>query len=194
MASAKRADTIHISKFSLHLPDGAGPSAFGLEPPPPCLALASLEIQVNDAVIPSCTADDTFGGLGINYSGISKAIIALIGSRSWNSPEDLLKGIASVPLGLAVVTSISIQLELPKASLLAESIIYSAKFEPNHTEGTGWGCRINNMRIRTVVGLHPYEQTKKQPLEFDIAVQSYQGSYQPRLLAEQAYEVRKFTL
>lgn len=189
MSSSRRGDTIRITDLALHLPTGAGPSAFGLRPPPPCPALVSLEITVNDKVIPSCTQDDTFGGLGINYSAVSKAIIAFVGSQNWETPEDLLRGIVSIPLELSVVTTVKAELKLPKASLIATSIIYSAHFSPDQILGTQWNCTINGMKIRAFVGLHPYEQTKKQPLEFDIRIEGYDGSWQPRELAEKACEV-----
>jgi dihydroneopterin aldolase/2-amino-4-hydroxy-6-hydroxymethyldihydropteridine diphosphokinase/dihydropteroate synthase len=184
-------DTIRISELALHLPSGAGPSSFGLVPPPACPAVVSLEIQVQDKVIPSCTADDTFGGLGPNYSAISKAIIAHVGSQEWRSPEALLRGIVTVPLDLDVVELVRATLQLPKASLVARSITYSAMFSPTCRNGEQWRCTINDIHVKAVVGLHPHERARRQALELDVGIQGHEEEYQPRRLAEHVHDVSR---
>lgn len=201
-------DRIRISDLQLHLPHGLGPSAFGLVPAPPCPALLSLEIELDDSVVPSCTTDDTMGGLGINYSSTSKALIALCEGRAWSAPEELVRAASSVPLQLDVVRSVRVRLELPKALLPARAAVYSALFARGQmsgldTDGRGgsdgsggasraeaeWECEVKDLRVRTIIGLHPHERQMRQWLEVDVGVQGYAAGWDHRLFAEGVYDV-----
>ena len=193
MSSANRGDTITISSLSLHLSKGLGPSAFSLTPPPPCPAIITLDIRLVDEVVPSCSNNDAFGGLGINYSSISKEIIALSNTQSWDTPHDLLRDVSSLVTQHDVVDSVSMSLRLPRASLAADAIVYSAYFSRSMIKGDRWKCKVDNLQCRTVVGLHPYEQQQRQRLELDVEVEGYDlESWNHVKFADTIYEVCRF--
>lgn len=186
-------DYIEISSLSsLHLPDGLGPSAFGLSPAPPCPVSVSLRIHLNDQVVPSCLFDDTMGGLGINYSSVSKEIIKLTNSHSWSNPRELMVGISRIPLDLTdkVVERVEVTLELPKASLSAKSIWYSAVFDHDQLDGRAWRCDLRGIRVKTIIGLHPHEREERQWIEVDVGVNGYdEDRWDHRIAAEDIYAV-----
>ena len=144
------------------------------------------------------------GGLGVNYSSVSKEIIRLTAEKGegWNTPNDLVRATASVPLALEVVKSVDVRLSLPKASLVAQAIVYSASFtsleqeggagEDKITtlEGDDWRCKLDNIRVRTIVGLHPHERQTRQWLEVDVEVSDIPAVWNDRAASEAVYEVR----
>lgn len=187
-------DTISIHNLSVHLPKGLGPSAFNLDPAPPCPALISLDIHLNPKVVPSCVGEDTFSGLGVNYSNTSKAIYALAtGDTVWEKAEDFMIAIAKIPLGLGRenVESVVVRVELPRAVLTAQSVFYSASFDHDTIEGDGWRCGLKDVRVRCIVGLHPHERREKQWIECDAFVEGLREvGWGHKRLGDEVYEVR----
>ena len=180
-------DKIHISDLSLHVPDGLGPSAFNLLPAPPCPANLSLTVSLRSDVIPSCVGNDTQGGLGVDYSSLSRDIQRLSSEAKWDGPHELLEAIGKKVLENEVVKGVQAVLELPRASLIAQSIIYSTTFTsplsrpaPSKRDlrpeasGNRWKCRVKGVRCMTIIGLRDYERKEKQWLEVDVTVEDYE--------------------
>ncbi|ORX40894.1 Dihydropteroate synthase-like protein [Kockovaella imperatae] len=177
-------DQIMIADLALHLPTGLGPSAFNLNPPPPCPANLSLSISVNDNVVPSCVVDDTQGGLGIDYSSLSKEILALSSSQAFNRPDELLDAVERLVKKKGVVRGLQMNLELPRASLKAGSIVYSRIA----TSGAAVrSCQIRNLKVMTIVGLRSYERQHKQWLELDVRLHGCAETWDHVKVAEETY-------
>ncbi|ORY21159.1 Dihydropteroate synthase-like protein [Naematelia encephala] len=170
-------DTIKISDLSLPILNGVGPSAFNLSPAPPCPVSITVEARLNAQVVPACVGEDNMSGLGVNYSSLSKDIIASV------SPPDLhfasvadlieLTGRRALVLGPENVDSVRVTVEMPKASLVADKVIYSAVFSHTIPEGKEWTCQVKDVRVMALIGLHPHERKEKQRLECDVLVEGY---------------------
>jgi len=131
------------------------------------------------------------GGLGINYSSTSKALIALCEGREWSGPEELVRAASGVPLQLDVVRSVRVSVELPKALLPAQAAIYSATFDraDESAKGSEWKCEVKDLRVRAIIGLHPHERQMRQWLEVDVGVEGYADGWDHRVFAEHVYDV-----
>ncbi len=186
-------DTITISNLSVHLPNGLGPSAFNLLPPPPCPALISMDIHLQPDIVPSCVEHDAMGGLGVNYSSVSKAVYAALtdAKTTFKRAEDVVKAVARVPLAIGkdVVQSVRVAVELPRAVLMAQSVVYAATFV--YEQGGEWSCEIREIRLSCVVGLHPHERQERQRLEVDVSIHGYDiGAWSHRDFTNEVVEVR----
>lgn len=158
--------SIIISDLQIHVPNGLGPSAFGLTPPPPCLISLTLEMILEDGII--STDEDTMSGLGVNYSSVSKQIYANLSNpeRTWKSPMEALSFAARLSLQNPAVKSTEVTLEISRALLHARSVTYSSSIA-----GEGVSSRrlkINGLQVSCVIGLHPHEQMERQRLEVDV--------------------------
>ena len=183
------ADKIHINNLQLQLPNGLGSSAFSLHPAPPCPASLSLTVTLSPDVIPSCVANDTQCGLGVDYSSLSKGIQRLTLEKNWDGPHELLMAVGEKVIENEVIEGVEVQLVLPRASLIAQSIGYSATFMAFSSKvttpksgprrpatGTQWTGHIRGIRCMTIVGLRDYERKEKQWLEVDVMVKDYEQS------------------
>lgn len=182
-------DTISIDSLIVHLPNGLGPSAFNILPPPPCPAEITLHIQLEPHIVPSCVDHDDIGGLGVNYSSVSKAVYALITdpSRTYGNAEELVREIGKLPLRMAAeaVSGVKVEVELPRAVLMARSVVHSAVFDNGAEGGKGmeWTCEIRDIRVSAIVGLHPHERGEMQRLEVDVEV----GGYEEGMLSHREF-------
>ena len=190
-------DTITISELSIHLPNGLGPSAFGLSPPPPCPILLTARISLDPQVVPSSADSESMDGLGLNYSSVSKQIYAILSdpTKVWTDPLELLEVAAAVPLAVRdAVTSVSLKLELPRAVLHATSVVYEATFAARAAtelvvvRGQG-SCQIRNLMLTPVIGLHKHERQEAQRIEVDLQVDSFPSKdWSHKRLADEIYK------
>ena len=164
-------DQIRIADLSIHLPNGLGPSAFGLSTPPPCPILLDITIHLHPTLIPLVARSDSMSSLGVNYSSVSKAAYAILSDRSktFKKPEEVMEAAAGVVMGLECVDSALISVKLPKALLHASEVIYSAEWT---REGivSRRECVVRDLKVTCVVGLHPHERGERQRLEVDLGV------------------------
>lgn len=174
----KMSDRITISQLSIHLANGLGSSAFGLEPPPPCPILLDVVIHLKRQIIPLVANHDSMASLGVNYSSVSKHIYARLSSREqvFTRPEEVLDVTAGCVLALDSVDRVEIALSLPRAALHAESVRYRATYDCQGCVADQ-GVEIRDMKVACVVGLHPHERQERQRLEvdLDLAVGGLQG-------------------
>jgi len=130
----------------------------------------------------------------VNYSSVSKSIYALTSDpkRSFGWPEALVTEIAEVPLRLGeeIVESVDVKVELSRAVLMAQSVVYSASFTVGQEEGRDWCCEIKDIRISCIIGLHKHERQAKQRLEVDVKVSGYkEEKWDHRAFTDQVVEV-----
>lgn len=206
-------DQIIITDLALQLPNGLGPSAFALDPPPPCPLSLTLTIDLAPHVIPQSTDSDSMASLdeGVNYSAVSKAVYARLsaggdgagqaGQGGWKGPQKIAEVIAEVVHlnGGRGVQGVHLKMELERAVLQARAVEYStyvpiqAVPAPEATGSTTatmtaganpsahptpvglgvnrlWHCAIRDLRVHTIVGLHPYEKQNRQGLTLDVQV------------------------
>jgi len=138
-------------------------------------------------------------GLGVNYSSVSKAVYALLHSRAWSHPTQILDAAASVTLSLPAVKSASMSARLPRALLHAQSAIYARTYtnpSPTPKETTVDKCTkgpldatIEDLRLSCVIGLHPHERAEKQRLEVDITSRNVADGWSHKAVADCALEV-----
>lgn len=162
------ADRISVTALTCHLAQGLGPSAFGLNPPPPCPVELDIDISLAPEVVPHCVDEDDMQGLGVNYSSVSKAVYAAITTRAFARPSELLDVVAAVPLELKAVSSVRVTARLPRALLSAQSAEYARTFTPSSAGPIS--CTLRDLRVSCIVGLHPHERAERQRLEADITV------------------------
>jgi dihydroneopterin aldolase/2-amino-4-hydroxy-6-hydroxymethyldihydropteridine diphosphokinase/dihydropteroate synthase len=170
-------DQIQISDLSVFLPNGLGPSAFGLTTPPPCPILLDISINLHPALIPLVARSDSMSSLGVNYSSVSKAVYAMLSDKTatFNRPEEVMEVAAEVVMGLECVESVYISVKLPKALLHAQEVVYSAEWNRGGAVRRK-GCLIRNLKVACVVGLHPHERVERQRLEVDLGVRFGKGA------------------
>lgn len=184
------ADRIIISNLSIHLPNGLGPSAFGLTPPPACPITLDLIINLHPTLIPLVATHDSMSSLGVNYSSVSKAIYAALSvpTRIFAKAEEVLEVVAGVVLMLECVDSVQVSLGQIRALLHAQEVRYGALYTR-----TGYikemVCEIRDMRVSCVVGLHPHERKEKQRLEVDIKVSDYDHEWTHKAVHDTAISV-----
>lgn len=188
-------DRIVINGLACHIPNGVGPSAFGLIPAPPCPLELDVTIDLRPDVVPRCVDEDEMEGLGVNYSSVSKGIYALLTdkSRMWQHPSDLLLAVASVPLLLPAVNGVSVRATMRRGLLQAKAAQYTRYFNCTRSGKSSSGpmsCTIKDLSVNCVIGLHPHERAERQRLECDISVtHSIEHIWSHKDLADCAYDV-----
>ena len=190
-------DLVTISSLSLVLPNGIGPSAFGLCPAPPCPVIVDLVIRLADGIVAGCSQNDSMTALGVNYSSVSKEIIALVNEtateKTWRHPYELMREIARKGLKIQdVVEGAIVSMELPKASLPAQAIHYQAMFSERARGGSQWACTVRDLRCRTIIGLHEHERRMRQWLEVNFDIMGWSpadGPLDHNDAAERVHEV-----
>ncbi|OCF73643.1 dihydropteroate synthase [Kwoniella mangroviensis CBS 8886] len=187
-------DSVNLSSLSIHLPNGLGPSAFNLSPPPPCPIILNISMSLRDGSILDTATGDSMSGLGVNYSAVSKAIYALISSpeKVWNGPWELLRKVSTIPLGLTDVDRVKIGVIMPKALLHADSARYKATYSLKEKEVVveNRRCEIKDIKLECIIGLHPHEREEKQRLEVDVEVGDVDwDEWGHKDFADQVYEV-----
>ncbi|BEI82000.1 hypothetical protein CcaverHIS002_0211600 [Cutaneotrichosporon cavernicola] len=185
-------DRITVAGLSCHLANGAGPSAFGLTPPPPCPLELQLDIDLLPGVVPHCVDEDDMNGLGVNYSSVSKAVYAAVADpkRVFPNPSTILREAAVVALRLPAVAGVTVRARLPRALLQAQSADYTQYFSRSSPPSTlpQPTCTIRDLRVNCVIGLHPHERAERQRLEADITVDGYEPkSWDHRVFADEAF-------
>lgn len=190
-------DTIRIDALSIHLL-GAGPSAFGLTPPPACPLELSLDLELHPSVVPHSVEEDAMAGLGVNYSSVAKAVYAALDRVAFSSPAAILDAAAAVPLSLPAVQNVGISARLPRALLHADTV-YARTYTntsriPRSTtvpvaRRSVLSLTTANICAATVVGLHPHEREKKQRLEVDVTVRGAEDDSH-HTLSDTALDVR----
>lgn len=197
-------DRITISSLAVHLAGGLGPSAFNLDPPPPCPVNITIDCTLIPSCVPSCAANDTMSNLGVNYSALSNAVYARVSDtkRIFASPIELLREIAEEVLALNAVESVDIVLELPRAALHAQLVRYGSTFARSSPwtaagsstagiQATKQWCEVQTLQVACVVGLHPHERKERQRLEVDARVSGqYEGdTWSHKAFADAVFEV-----
>jgi len=76
---------------------------------------------------------------------------------------------AGVALAIECVESVIIRLKLPRAILHAQEVVYGGTWNRSGRADKRI-CEINDLRVSTVVGLHPHERGERQRLEVDLGV------------------------
>lgn len=191
-------DRITISSLTVHLAGGLGPSAFNLDPPPPCPVLITVDCTLVPTCVPSCADNDTMSNLGVNYSALCKAVYAEASraDRIFRNPSELLETVAAQALALDAVDSVNVILDLPRASLPAQRVKYGRLFTRSSNTGAvkpgakplHW-CEINTLQVACVIGLHPHERKERQRLEADLRVWAYGPGWDHKVFADRAFEV-----
>lgn len=190
-------DRITISQLYIHLPNGLGPSAFGLSTPPPCPILLDITIHLKPHIIPLVATHDSMASLGVNYSSVSKSIYAkLTGpTQKFEKPGEVLEIAAGCVLALDSVRAVDVGIMLPKGVLHAESVGYRAVYT---SEGVVMDkvFEIKGLKVACVIGLHPHERQEKQRLEVDLVVRAHEhdingsGDWDHKSLHDQLLHVR----
>ena len=170
-------DRITISQLSIHLPNGLGPSAFGLASPPPCPILLDIIIHLKPHIIPLVSNYDSMASLGVNYSSVSKSIYAALtpSHLRFSNAEEVLEVAAGRVLGPDSVGSVDITLSLPRAALHADLLSYRAVYTSDG-EVKDRECEVKDLKVACVVGLHPHERGEKQRLEVDLLIRDYEAT------------------
>jgi dihydroneopterin aldolase/2-amino-4-hydroxy-6-hydroxymethyldihydropteridine diphosphokinase/dihydropteroate synthase len=182
-------DTISINDLQVHLANGLGPSAFGLPNPPPCPISLTLNIHLKDGNVSA--DEDSMIGLGVNYSSVSKQIYALLSDpkRTFSTPSEVLHAAAAVPLGLDAVEAVGVSLELPRALLHAQSVVYSAVLSSSGEGEEEMMMKIKGLGVVCVIGLHPHERAERQRLEVDLEFKGWAEGEGHRSIANTALTV-----
>ncbi|EIW69282.1 hypothetical protein TREMEDRAFT_30738 [Tremella mesenterica DSM 1558] len=187
-------DILQITDLSLHLPNGLGPSAFSLSPPPPCPVLLSVTIHLRPHVIPLCAQDDDMASLGINYSSLSKALYkqACDPTITWTGPEAFLEAMRGVvsDIGGEAVDKVEMTVKMGKGLLHADYVEYGRMYVYGPRRGNEekrW-CFIHNLRVTCIVGLHAHERKETQRVEVDLRVEGYRlDGWSHKSLADEVY-------
>ncbi|WVW82121.1 dihydropteroate synthase [Kwoniella bestiolae CBS 10118] len=186
-------DSVNLRSLSIHLPNGLGPSAFNLSPPPPCPIILNVSMKLRPGSIVDTATGDSMDGLGVNYSAVSKAIYALVSSpiKTWNRPWTLMREVSAIPLGLPDVNRVDVEVIMPKALLHADSAVYMASHSLMGGEVVDEGrrCEVRDIRLECVIGLHPHERAERQRLEIDVEVGGVDwGVWGHKEFTDQVYE------
>jgi dihydroneopterin aldolase/2-amino-4-hydroxy-6-hydroxymethyldihydropteridine diphosphokinase/dihydropteroate synthase len=197
-------DTITLTNLAVHLPLGAGPSAFGLTPPPPCPLELTVTLSLHAAVVPASVDADDMGHLGVNYSSVSKAIYAVLAAHTtWPHPAAVLDAAASV-LALPAVQAANVRGRFGRGVLRGDAVVYERVYTcPSPPLGTAarhsgaaaplapgpLGCTLENLALATIIGLHPHERAEKQRLGVDVAVAGVPDTWAHKAVADAALEV-----
>jgi dihydroneopterin aldolase/2-amino-4-hydroxy-6-hydroxymethyldihydropteridine diphosphokinase/dihydropteroate synthase len=134
-------------------------------------------MNLHPTLIPLVASSDTMASLGVNYSSVSKTIYANLSSRekTFVKPEEVMEVAAGVALAIDCVESVDVKLRLPRAVLHAQEVIYGGTW-PRKGAVEKRICEIRDLRVSTVVGLHPHERGERQRLEVDLQVK-FEGGF-----------------
>ncbi|WWC58426.1 dihydropteroate synthase [Kwoniella dejecticola CBS 10117] len=189
-------DSVNLESLSIHLPNGLGPSAFNLSPPPACPITLNISMRLIASSIRDTAEGDSMSGLGVNYSVVCKQIYALAAcpGRNWSGPWELMWELSRIPLSLPDVEDVTVEVVMPKALLHADSAVYRAVYTKQTDAGSSMNaakagvetqskgpdseennttrrCEIRDLKTECIIGLHPHERSEKQRLELDISVE-----------------------
>lgn len=179
--------SIGIDKLFIPLPHGIGLSAFSLDRQP-CYVLLSLTCHLKpECLQPSASnggLSDDWDCLGIgksvNYSALGKtlySVLSLEQGEGVSSLSDLARTAAEITAGdySASLQAIDVVVERPKALLFSDSVNVHRRFgiktsegEPYIVEDESHTLIIQDLRVDTVIGLHPHEREEAQRLAVDI--------------------------
>lgn len=219
-ATMQPRSSIGIDKLSIPLPHGIGLSAFSLDRQP-CYVLLSLTCHLKpECLQPSASnggLSDDWDCLGIgksvNYSALGKTLYSVLSAEQgegMTSLSDLARTAAEITAGdySASLLAIDVVVERPKALLFSDSVNVHRRFGVKTPEGEPYNLRdeshtlvIQDLRVDTVIGLHPHEREEAQRLVVDIEmdmmrmpVDFLRGRYgfDYKSLGRFAYEVSPF--
>ncbi|KAF2859408.1 hypothetical protein K470DRAFT_219284 [Piedraia hortae CBS 480.64] len=121
-------------------------------------AQVSLEITLREHSS-SVAKTDTLDDSTVNYGSLAKQIRALSSAK----PLDMLTQIESLAVG-ANVAKVEINLSLPQGSMNGEGVVIGCRTMSNEKSSRSLVCKLCNVKVMCIIGIHAHERKKKQPL------------------------------
>lgn len=164
--------------------------------------LVSVEVGLAEP-FPEASADDRVANDTVHYGMLSKAVmqsVEALGEHSASSSESVLglrgvldaiwsnltgadlEGQQTVPIKVPVldvsrIKLLSITAHLPKASLVGEGVSLTATATGLGSSAlppkTAVALRLHQIRVPTLIGVHPHERTAKQAVVADVTMDRY---------------------
>lgn len=187
-------DTITVADLELQLPNGLGPSAFGLPAGSvACPVSLSLQLNLHPSCVPTSVSSDTMSALSVNYFSVSQMVYHLLiddRERLWTGPRELGDAVAQAVLDTVQgVQSLCLTVALPKALLHAQAAVYALSYSRSGLEDAK--ATIKGLKVPTVIGLLDHERLERQWLDFDLTARfdTLFESWDHKAFADYAREV-----
>lgn len=163
-------DGISVRDLQLRSPPNDGLDAWGREKEQPVLLSVHLSFKSG---FDSAADNDTLDESTMHYGVLSKNLRGISSTGSWGDLGNLagrvLAVIRATPPGIDIMEHVTIEIKLPKASLLGEAVIFVM-----HWHYTGRGVvfdrmlHIKNICIPTLIGVNSNEREARQKLIVNV--------------------------
>lgn len=161
-------DGISIRDLSFQHSPQHGLDAWGREKEQPVLLSVSLDFRRS---YDTAASQDALDASTMHYGVLAKNLRGLKPNDDWQSLDDLaarvLKTVMNTPPGSELVNGCQIEVKLPKASLLGESVTY-VYFRSDNEESRV--LHLSNIFIPTLIGVNSNERQSKQKLFVSVWV------------------------
>ncbi|KAF2224715.1 hypothetical protein BDZ85DRAFT_193953 [Elsinoe ampelina] len=161
-------DGIEISRLSLDHQHCVGTDAWGRRKEQPVLVSVRFSFR---AGFDTAAETDSLDLSTVNYGSTSKSIKAIQPLKPWEALNDFAARVYQVVLqclpGSRTVEACSIQVHLPKASLLGSEVTFTHSYQ--HLIGIVWPrldrtLLLSKIHMPVLVGINENERQRKQPL------------------------------
>jgi len=169
-------DGVSVKNILVQTPLTYGLDAWGRMKDQPCLISVHLSFKSG---FDSAANQDALDASTMHYGLLSKNLRKLPGSSQWGDlgqmARHVLEAVKQTPPGLDILEDATVEIKLPKASLLGEAVICVRKFdfEP-YNESTL--LHLSNLCIPTLIGVNDNERTAKQKLLINVWLQGLSDS------------------
>jgi len=178
LTASNSQDVIELKDLALQHSQHAGTDAWGRQKDQSVLISVRLVLR---QTFESAAASDVLDGSTLHYGLLAKRIRAVKAAERWETLEDFAKRIEASLLGQAykadLLDSCSIEVKLPKASLLGDCVIFCYNVK-GHKSATY--IYLRSVNVPVLVGVNANERARKQPLLFHLWVGPLQSGCSDR--------------
>lgn len=167
-------DGISVRNLQLASPPHDGVDAWGRQKEQPVLLSVHLSFK---AGFDSAASNDALDTSTMHYGVLSKGLRAISSSGEWSDLAALARRALSIieqtPPGRDILDHVTIEIKLPKASLLGEAVVFVSDFSFSGSSSDltqSNMIHLKNICIPTLIGVNSNERLAKQKLVINLWV------------------------
>lgn len=166
-------DGISIRDLQLQAPPHHALDAWGREKEQPVLLSVHLAFKSG---FDSAANNDALDASTMHYGILAKGLRGLVPQEGWRSVDNLAQlvhdKISSMLPGPDLLDSLAIEIKMPKASLLGESVVFHRFYDHGVVQDT---MHLVNVCLPTLIGVNSNERNAKQKLVVNLWIGGLKG-------------------
>lgn len=167
-------DGISIRDLQLQAPPHHALDAWGREKEQPVLLSVHLAFKSG---FDSAAKNDALDASTMHYGVLAKSLRGLVPQEGWGSVDNLGQlvhdKISSMLPGSDLLDTLAIEIKMPKASLLGESVVFYRYHNHETTQNT---LHLVNVCLPTLIGVNSNERKAKQKLVVNLWIGGLKGN------------------